>query len=1114
GGYTNDYVELFNRGSVAASIDGWSIQYASATGTGNFGATTAQITPLPAINVPAGGYVLVQEASAGAVGVPLPTPDVTDATPINMAATGGKVALVNTSTSLGCNGSSTPCPPAALAQIVDLVGIDGANFYEGSAAAPATSSLTAAFRKSAGCTDTDDNAADFETPSAPAARNSATGLHPCGGDDAPSVANTTPANNAAGVSTDATISITFSEPVDAVGGWYAIACSSSGAHAATVSGGPTTWSLDPTADFSLDETCTVTIDASLVTDQDTDDPPDAMAADYSWSFATAAALTPIHAIQGAAQRSPLTGTTVTTSGLVTAVATNGFYLQDPTPDADDATSEAIFVFTSTSPTVAVGDGIRVTANVSEFRPGGSSSANLTTTELTGPAITVTSTGNPLPAPVVIGSGGRVPPSTVIEDDATGSVETSGTFDPDNDGIDFYESLEGMRVQLDDAVVVGPTAVFGTTNQNREVPVLADGGANATVRTPRDGIVIRPTDFNPERIILNDLLPATPDLPAANVGDSFPGAALGVVDYSFGNFKLQVTSLPALASGGLARETTSAPDADQLSVATFNVENLDANDPAAKFDALAGLIVHNLRAPDVLSIEEVQDNDGATDDGVVAADETLQRLTDAVADAGGPAYEYRQISPTNDADGGEPGGNIRVVLLFRTDRGLTFIDRPGGTATNGTDVVGTGDATHLTFSPGRIDPTNAAFTTSRKPLAGEFDYRGHHLFVIGNHWNSKGGDDPLFGRFQPPTRSSEVQRGHQATIVHDFVASILAADAGADVVVLGDLNDFEFSDALTTLTAGGHLHDLVSELPVAERYSYVFEGNSQELDHILLSDNPAGYDHAIDPVHVNAEFADQASDHDPQVALIRFPFAPSITSLTLPTAPVRAATTVQLAAAFTDANPGDTHSASIDWGDGATTAGTVSESNGSGSVSGAHAYASPGLYTVALTVDDGSLSDSATYAYVLVYDPTAGFVTGSGTINSQAGAFPASPSLTGPAAFIIESKYPKNGSTPAGDTSFTFAAAGLSFEGTAQDWLVVSGPAAIYSGGGSLNGVGGYRFLVSAWDGDAPGGGGTDRLRIRIWQGSTVAYDNQPGAAIDAAAIRAISGGSIVVHKGK
>ena len=179
--YTHDFVELFNRGTSTVSLEGWSIQYTSAAGTGSFGSSATLITPLFGSLAP-GQYLLVQEAPNAGVGVPLPAPDLTDASPIPMAQGAGKVALVNTTTPLGCNGGSTPCSQAALATIVDLVGYgtgtSGANFYEGAGPAPTLSATLAAFRGSAGCADTDNNGADF-TAAAPAPRNSASALNVC-----------------------------------------------------------------------------------------------------------------------------------------------------------------------------------------------------------------------------------------------------------------------------------------------------------------------------------------------------------------------------------------------------------------------------------------------------------------------------------------------------------------------------------------------------------------------------------------------------------------------------------------------------------------------------------------------------------------------------------------------------------------------------------------------------------------------------------------------------------------------------------------------------------------------------------------------------------------------
>jgi len=681
--------------------------------------------------------------------------------------------------------------------------------------------------------------------------------------DAPFVASTSPAAGATGVSTTSAVGITFSEPVSVAPTTFSISCAASGAHAFGLSGGPTTYTLDPTADFLPGESCTVIVDDSGVSDVDTNDPPDTMASDHVFSFTTVALAARIYDVQGASHVSPLVGRVVSAPGVVTSVRPNSFTMQDATGDGSVATSDAILVFaTGIGASVSVGQAVTVSGRVTEFRPGGATSANLTTTELTSPTVTAGGPGAAI-ARTLIGAGGRVPPSSVIEDDANGDVETSGSFDPATDGIDFWESLEGMLLRVPDPVVVGPTNGFG------EVWVLANDGAGAGNRTARQGIVIGPADFNPERIQLEDDIIGPGGTPAVNVGDHFTSDPVGVLDYNFGNYEIQLTSALTRVDGGLVREAARPQRPEELAVASFNVENLSPVDPPAKFARLAGLIVDNLRSPDVVAVQEIQDNSGPADSGVTDATLTFQQLIAAIEAAGGPAYQFRQIDPVNDEDGGQPGGNIRVGLLFRTDRGLAFVDRPGATSTTPNGVTGKNNKVQLTYSPGRIDPQNPAWTDSRKPLATELRFRGQTLFVIVNHFNSKGGDSPLFGRFQPTVRPSEVQRHQQAQVVNDFVDQILGTFKNARIVVLGDLNDFEFSETLQTLEGGGALVNLMDRLPKAERYSYVFEGNSQVLDQMLVSDKLDKSETSYDVVHVNAEFADQASDHDPSVA--RFVF---------------------------------------------------------------------------------------------------------------------------------------------------------------------------------------------------------------------------------------------------
>ena len=875
--YQNDYVELFNRSQSTISIDGWSIQYGSATGTGNFSGNG--IVPLTGSLAP-GQHYLVQLGPA-ATGVALPIADASS-TAINLALAAGKVVLVNNSAGLECNGSSKVCDATQLASIVDLVGYGTANYHEGSAAAPAPSATLATIRGLGGCTDTDQNGADF-TAGTPAPHNKASDATPCStANVAPSVSAVSPANNALNVAPEANLALTFSESVTPTGSWFTLACTTSGAVAATVSGGPTVYTLDPSVTLANNETCTLTVIAADVTDAD----GLAMASNFVSTFTTIAidGLTPIHTIQGASHISPLNGGKVTTRGIVTAVSSLGYYLQDPTPDSNDATSEAIFVFTGSAPPVQTGDDVQVSGTVDEFRSGcsncaasSSAFANLTNTEIElVTAQTVLSHSNALPAATVLGNGGRAIPNATIKDNANGDVEiVANVFAPATQGLDFYESLEDMRVQVNDAVVVGPTASF--TGGSLELPVLADNGANAGLRTSRGGIIVSASDFNPERITLaNDLLPA---LPSANVGDTLPGAIVGIMSYTFANPKLfETQALPALVKSGVTQEVTTLPArrAVDLDIAAFNVENLDPTDPASKFSQLAGILVNNLKAPDIVALEEIQDNNGATDDGVVSATTTLNQLVAAVTTAGGPSYAYRSIDPVNDEDGGEPGGNIRVAFLYRTDRGLTFVDHAGATSTTANSVVSGANGVELQYSPGRIDPTNSAFANSRKPLAGQFAFQGQTLFVIANHFNSKGGDNPLFGRFQPPVLSSEAQRLNQAAVVKTFVGQLLAADAKAQLVVLGDLNDFEFSPPVSVLKSAG-LSTLVERLPANERYTYVYQGNSQVLDQVLVSS--AANEHVVgyDVVHVNAEFAVQASDHDPGVARLSFDHtAPTLT----------------------------------------------------------------------------------------------------------------------------------------------------------------------------------------------------------------------------------------------
>ncbi|MEL7504429.1 MAG: choice-of-anchor I family protein [Cyanobacteria bacterium J06554_6] len=584
----------------------------------------------------------------------------------------------------------------------------------------------------------------------------------------------------------------------------------------------------------------------------------------------------ISEIQGAGHISPLEGELVQTEGIVTAVDFRGFYVQSQEDDGDAATSEGLFVFTgfSAPPGVEIGDEVRLFGEVSEFIPGGADTDNLSITQMSEPDVVILSSGNDLPEATIIGQSGRIPPTEIVISDDELPVnlqETAGNFDPEEDAIDFYESLEGMRVTVEDAATVSPTRVF--SRFSAEAVTLPNQGEFATpdgVLTERGTInlVSGPDnmgDQNPERVQIQfdpDLLPEGFETPALNVGDQL-GDVTGVVGYSFGNFEVNVTEAFEIISSGIEQEVTSLTAGDdELTVASYNVLNLTSKsavedgvtDPdASQRELLATQIVNNLGSPDIVALQEIQDNDGATgtDSTVTDASETLQDLVDAIATAGGPTYEFFDIAPEDDTQGGVPGGNIRNAFLYNPDR-----------------------VELESFA--RLE--DEAFEGTRLPLVGNFTFNGNLVTVVNNHLTSRFGSTPIFGGPQPFVQAGEAEREAQAQALNDYVDSIVGANPDAKVIVTGDLNTFEFTDDLAEILPGTGDERLLSNLvdqSIADddAYTFIFDGNSQVLDHMFVTDALA--EGEFDIVHVNNDFARDdgrnlfqdtlvASDHEPLV----------------------------------------------------------------------------------------------------------------------------------------------------------------------------------------------------------------------------------------------------------
>ncbi|MEL6224412.1 MAG: endonuclease/exonuclease/phosphatase family protein [Cyanobacteria bacterium J06627_8] len=610
--------------------------------------------------------------------------------------------------------------------------------------------------------------------------------------------------------------------------------------------------------------------------------------------------TPISDIQGAGHVSPLVGEAVETAGIVTAVAFNGFYLQDPVGDGDDETSDGIFVFTGGAPTVAVGDEVEVGGTVSEFIPGGAGTGNLSITQIASDTVSVVSSDNALPEAVIIGQSGRLQSNTTVisEDELPVNLQEAAddeanTFDPENDAIDFFESLEGQLVTIEDAVAVSPTRVFSAFSAEAfTVPNLgavSDDPLNSRGGIPLASGADNTGDQNPERVQIqfDPTISGEGTPPALNVGDQL-GDVTGVVGYSFGNFEVNVTEPVTVSTpGGLEQEVTSLVGTeDKLTVASYNVLNLtstiavedDVTDPdATQRSLLAEQIVTNLGSPDIIALQEIQDNDGQNGgDNVPVSDatQTLQDLVDAIADAGGPTYEFFDVYADPGADettipqGGIPGGNIRNAFLYNPER---------------VDLEGIEALTPSALTDAGVSNPDA-FAGTRIPLVGTFSFNDETISVVNNHLTSRFGSTPVFGGPQPFVQAGEAEREAQTLALNEYVDSVLATDENANIVVAGDLNTFEFTDDLAEILPGTGdeqvLTNLISQAEAdGDAYTFIFDGNSQVLDHAFVTDSLL--DSAeFDVVHVNNDFTRDdnaivfsdvlsASDHEPIVASFDF-----------------------------------------------------------------------------------------------------------------------------------------------------------------------------------------------------------------------------------------------------
>jgi hypothetical protein len=589
---------------------------------------------------------------------------------------------------------------------------------------------------------------------------------------------------------------------------------------------------------------------------------------FSYELLPEAGSLDIYDIQGAQHVSPYEGQLVReVPGIVTHVETNGFYFQSETGDGDINTSDAVHVY-ARGHDVSVGDFVEVTGEVVEYAEAGyDDNDDLTTTQIEATFVDVLSQDNALPEAFVIGMDREIPSVPFVDFESYNPLDPS-MFDASVNAIDYMESLEAMYVEIPGQVTVTGPQKYG------ELTVVSEAW-NLDNRTPSGGVYLEAStqgDFAPE-MITEVLFVNVSESTVAKTGDYFIESIEGIVGYNFGNFKIEPTvdGLPTLNDGDNTRrnETMINFAEDKLTVASYNVENFSPEESEAKANKLAESMANELNTPDILGLVEVMDSYGTEKGPNTSAHESYQIFIDKIFDLTGVEYAYTEVAPVQGQDGGIPGGNIRVGYLYRTDR-VELKQSSVGAPTEAVTVNADGS---LNVGTGRIDPTNTAFDNSRKSLVAEFVFKGESVFVIGNHWNSKRGDLAPYGVKHPAEQGSRIQRLEIANVIGDFIADLQAKNNNeANVVVLGDFNDYPWSPPIETVSEKGNLYNAIYNLPRESQYTYTYNGYSQSLDSILVSQSlKEGM--AVDVMNINSEFMEKhgrASDHDPIMVQVTVP----------------------------------------------------------------------------------------------------------------------------------------------------------------------------------------------------------------------------------------------------
>ena len=869
--YTNDFIEVFNPTPTATSVAGYSVQYASSTGS------TWQVTNLPNVTLQPGQYLLVQESQGAGGTTPLPTPDASGN--IAMSATAGKIALVSATTAL-----SGTCPTT---NVVDLVGFGTAANCSETAPTATLANTTAALRTNA-CTDSDDNSTDFSVGT-PNPRNTSSTFLACN--------QTGPSPiSAAGLATPATVNlgdaslltvkvtpgtnpastgVTVSADLSAIGGSSTQPLFDDGSNGdvtagdnifsySAVSSQSGVFSLPATAMDAQARTGTTTIALTVVV------PPPAET---------------IQAIQ-ATKPSTFAGKVVTTSGIVIGRRSNGFYIEAKDATTNPATPQGIFVFTNSAPPAiaAVGNEVSVVGTVQTFPATGLTPA----TEISGsPTVQLLSTGNALPAPVTI----------------------TQAMDSPSGGVYQFTRLEGSRVAIDSLTTTSGTDA--SLNESTETNTSNGRFYGVVTGVPRPfrepGVAVTDTLFGP----LPPGVPVWDSNPELLQIDSrtFGGTAInltststvtglvGVMDFSFGTPEiiLDASNHPTV-TGGMTVQAVPVEAGNEFTIASFNMERFyndksDADNPGSSAVVVtteayqrrlnkASLAIRNvLNMPDIIGTQEIENL-------AVLTDLATKVSADAVAAGQADPLYQPYLYLAND------GTAINTGFLVKSTRVNTVKVEQLGLTTTFTNSTGSqailNDRTPLVLHAG----------IKRGGTAPDYP-----VTVISVHQRS------LINVADPTNTGATVRLKREAQA--EYLANLIQGYqvAGEHVVTVGDYNIFEFSDGyvdaigvtkgnpvpasqvITTPVTGlanPPLVDLVTLLPADQRQSYVETGSAQVLDHVLVTSDLVPTNTRLVYAHIDSDWPlvnlndaslpTRISDHDPAVAYFAVPPVPGTVQL--------------------------------------------------------------------------------------------------------------------------------------------------------------------------------------------------------------------------------------------